>query len=1324
MSFQQIHELFGQGMLWVCLVAVVVCALAGMALLLGRISASPTFRSSRLRSGGIGLVLLAVAMLFNSYPTNADKNRANGSVPPSYPFAQEPVPRSGVDGGAAGSFSIDVVTDFDGVPVFSAWTNSLDVLCITGIAVGQSSVWMRVSWPINESLPSSSLDVFSASECNTNIWTFCDSVSVLAATNEIVIVASIAGSPISALGRHFFRVGTKVDSDGDGLSDAFERLVSQTDPLASDTDGDGLSDGWEYENGLDPNLWPDAYSDADGDGIPNLYEFHNGTQPQVPDAELVERIVAGGSGTNAVATLSAALAASSPYSVIEVADGVHEGPGWSGFSITLPNYPVLITSSDGGRSRRAIIRHAEQMAAMYLNATQTTHTVVQGLCYDLVATNGAQVAFWCGGNLPWSGPPAGGMFRDIYVRMPNPGVEYEGWFFRHYESNEVVIASCTVNAYGATSARGIYAVDSPPMSVENCTFVNFPSNEGGLGYGIQYESTAQNWGGAPDPIPLEIVNCLFDASFTNAYALAPLENGVAYDVSMINCVVPSLLEYEADFTYGLIVTNARVSFSGHIAADSPVRGAGVSSLFAPLDIDGQDRAAVPDIGADQFVPEVATLDADCDGIPDADEDWVYGSDPFFPDSDWDGSPDGAEIANGTDPLDRLSHFANVALTVTNTFPSASVTNYFGFSMSAAGWDVTNVYAATTWGASSNVVATTAGLYGKAFSDLNRNGIYDEDADVIRIVCLESQYAIVNAIISLGDIDGDGVSDARERNEGTDPYDGDNFRMDLTVHVVDRDRSHGVTNYLAWSINVSLSLTNVSEWVCVSEWMNDMSICTNVIDGKVYLVGYRDLNASGGYDYGIDIPLAQGFPRYYNKGEATFAIGDADGDGVLDSEEFDNGCDPTDSKSYFYGGHLEIEGVFATTNLLLAQVYFGTNSILGPVVQSNTTFSLDVPHLEATNAERIAVHFWDDINSDGVENNDETHTHYILQPFGSAMTSRGVLHMGQFDGDGDGMPDWWTHHWNLHGSKNDDDDGDGVINLHEWWLGSCPTNIMDYSASSALYSLANSIDRRLLGREATLQAKARFIPYTRASVLAGNASNTNCWAYGIDVSSVSPWNSWHSQFEAGTAISRRHVAFAKHFIFYSGSGARMIYFLDNNSGVHANRVIDVIKHPQVDIAIGLLEADLPCGISTAKILPEDYCKYMLDGRGLPILSFDQEEHALVHDIGELSASVVGADPVLNSRAMFSEVIISGDSGNPRFLVLGDEVVLLNLFWGGGYGSGPSFAHYKSDVQEMMDILSRRNALEPSNYHLEEADFSGFATVSGRELTTVQGGEGGN
>jgi hypothetical protein len=52
----------------------------------------------------------------------------------------------------------------------------------------------------------------------------------------------------------FFVLGTPQDSDGDGLTDAWERLSSKTDPNNPDTDGDGLSDGWEVEHGMNPNL--------------------------------------------------------------------------------------------------------------------------------------------------------------------------------------------------------------------------------------------------------------------------------------------------------------------------------------------------------------------------------------------------------------------------------------------------------------------------------------------------------------------------------------------------------------------------------------------------------------------------------------------------------------------------------------------------------------------------------------------------------------------------------------------------------------------------------------------------------------------------------------------------------------------------------------------------------------------------------------------------------------------------------------------------------------------------------------------------------------
>lgn len=74
----------------------------------------------------------------------------------------------------------------------------------------------------------------------------------------------LTGLPMSAA---FFILGTPQDSDLDGLTDAFEKLVSHTDPNNADTDGDGVSDAIEWLQGRNPFAYGAV---PDTNGVVNL----------------------------------------------------------------------------------------------------------------------------------------------------------------------------------------------------------------------------------------------------------------------------------------------------------------------------------------------------------------------------------------------------------------------------------------------------------------------------------------------------------------------------------------------------------------------------------------------------------------------------------------------------------------------------------------------------------------------------------------------------------------------------------------------------------------------------------------------------------------------------------------------------------------------------------------------------------------------------------------------------------------------------------------------------------------------------------------------
>lgn len=83
----------------------------------------------------------------------------------------------------------------------------------------------------------------------------------------------------------FLILGTPQDSDFDGLTDAYERLVSKTNPYNADTSGDGISDSDKILQGLNPLSYnPGWQLDSDSDGLPDTYESTVGLNPNSAEA--------------------------------------------------------------------------------------------------------------------------------------------------------------------------------------------------------------------------------------------------------------------------------------------------------------------------------------------------------------------------------------------------------------------------------------------------------------------------------------------------------------------------------------------------------------------------------------------------------------------------------------------------------------------------------------------------------------------------------------------------------------------------------------------------------------------------------------------------------------------------------------------------------------------------------------------------------------------------------------------------------------------------------------------------------------------------------
>lgn len=235
---------------------------------------------------------------------------------------------------------------------------------------------------------------------------------------------------------------------------------------------------------------------------------------------------------------------------------------------------------------------------------------------------------------------------------------------------------------------------------------------------------------------------------------------------------------------------------------------------------------------------------------------------------------------------------------------------------------------------------------------------------------------------------------------------------------------------------------------------------------------------------------------------------------------------------------------------------------------------------------------------------------------------------------------------------------------------------------------NEVDSRITGITDFNQAKVIYT--TQNFTTATYVRNPNVWTENvssIDLTGISPWNSREANRRAGTLITPRHIAFATH---YSLSPGDIVHFVANDNTVVVRTVTAIRTVSGTDITLGLLNEDVPSSITHYPIINISDFNKMISGEYLgrfATLVLDQEEKALVLDGINTYPIIQTGFPVRDAlstpRLSFAEVLISGDSGNPTFIIVDGKPVLVSTHT--TPLGGPNYSFYKTQIDADLAVL---------------------------------------
>jgi photosystem II stability/assembly factor-like uncharacterized protein len=259
----------------------------------------------------------------------------------------------------------------------------------------------------------------------------------------------------------------------------------------------------------------------------------------------------------------------------------------------------------------------------------------------------------------------------------------------------------------------------------------------------------------------------------------------------------------------------------------------------------------------------------------------------------------------------------------------------------------------------------------------------------------------------------------------------------------------------------------------------------------------------------------------------------------------------------------------------------------------------------------------------------------------------------------------------------------------------------YAATADLrQQLIDGIDSRIAGFS-TSPSSFRSLWITRGNGSGGWQYNTSTlWSnqggHALDFSGASPWNSAMGYNGAGTLISPRHLLFATHYTPANGS---VIVFVEHDNQVLTRTLVNRLRIGSTDMTIGVLDADVPNSIAYYPLVSHtDFQRYLGDIR-VPIIRVNQTDTLFIQNLSAVSSDSIATTSASGSRAPYTTSgMVSGDSGNPNFAVIGDQLILLGAHY--TPNSFPNAGNYFAEINAAMASLG-------GGYQVTQLDLSAYS-----------------